>query len=258
MMKKRVFMILIVVLLLVASISGFVFAQDSFGNYGFNSMMGQGYSNNNGFNFGSMGSMMRGFFNQSNLNENNEPYPVEDLTLEVEKFLAHYGDDLVIEDIFIFEDSDYYYSVVEKSTGKGAMELLVNPYTKAIYPEFGPNMMWNLKYGMHSGGGMMGNSYMGRGMMGNYYTSYNDSNEGIVENTISSDEAYKKAEAYLAKYYPEISLGDDDHEFYGYYTFHVMKEGQPFGMLSVNGFTGYVWYHDWHGSLIDVIENEIK
>jgi hypothetical protein len=30
------------------------------------------------------------------------------------------------------------------------MELLVNPYTKEVIPEYGPNMMWNLKYGMHN------------------------------------------------------------------------------------------------------------
>jgi hypothetical protein len=30
----------------------------------------------------------------------------------------------------------------------GAMELLVDKSSGAIFPEYGPNMMWNLKYGI--------------------------------------------------------------------------------------------------------------
>jgi hypothetical protein len=46
------------------------------------------------------------------------------------------------------------------------MEVLINRPGNRVYPEPGPNMMWNTKYGMMSGGGygrMMG---PGRGMMG--------------------------------------------------------------------------------------------
>ena len=42
--------------------------------------------------------------------------------------------------------------------------------------------------------------------------------------------------------------------FYGYYTLHTLKEGQIEGMLSVNGYTGAVWYHNWHSSFIRMRE----
>ena len=48
-----------------------------------------------------------------------------------------------------------YVQISEKSTGIGAFEMIVDKYTGSIYPEMGPNMMWNTKYGMMSGG-MMG------------------------------------------------------------------------------------------------------
>jgi len=43
---------------------------------------------------------------------------------------------------------------------------------------------------------------------------------------------------------------EDAHLFYGYYTIHVIKDGEIYGMLSVNGYDGAVWYHNWHGSHI--------
>lgn len=45
-----------------------------------------------------------------------------------------------------------YFQVNEASTGKGAFELLINKQTCSIYPEMGPNMMWNTKYGIMRGG----------------------------------------------------------------------------------------------------------
>ena len=44
--------------------------------------------------------------------------------------------------------NNFYVQVSEKSTGTDAFELLMNKYTGNIYPELGPNMMWNTKYGM--------------------------------------------------------------------------------------------------------------
>ena len=35
-----------------------------------------------------------------------------------------------------------------------------------------------------------------------------------------------------------------------------MKDGQVFGMLSVNGYSGEVWYHNWHGAFIEMEELE--
>jgi len=43
-------------------------------------------------------------------------------------------------------------------------------------------------------------------------------------------------------------------EFYGYYTMDVKKNGMVLGMLSVNAFSGQVWYHSWHGGYIGMQE----
>lgn len=170
---------------------------------------------------------------------------LEELKHDVNEYIDYYGEGLEISDIFIFEDSEYYFSIVEEETGRGAMELLANQYTGDVYPEFGPNMMWNLKYGMHNTGGMMGR----RGFNYEYNTSNNYKN-----NEITDEEAYNYGNSYLNKNESGLKLSHDFHEFYGYFTFHVDKDDKTVGMLSVNGFTGEVWYHEWHGNLVEVIE----
>lgn len=177
------------------------------------------------------GNMMRSYnYNRTSYNS-EEILDIDILTHEVEKYIENYIIDLEIADIFIFEDSEYYYSIIEKETGKGAMELLVNPYTGHVFPEYGPNMMWNLKYGMHR-----------RGV-------FSENNE------LTSEEAYNEGVEYLLKFSDGFTLTDEYHEFYGYYTFHVSGGDETTGMLSVNGFTGAVWYHDWHGELIEIVES---
>jgi hypothetical protein len=44
--------------------------------------------------------------------------------------------------------------------------------------------------------------------------------------------------------------------FYGYYTIHTLADGEIEGMLSVHGSTGQVWYHNWHGGFLQMIEGE--
>jgi len=43
---------------------------------------------------------------------------------------------------------------------------------------------------------------------------------------------------------------DEAITFPGYYTIDVARNGHPIGMLSVNAYTGAVWYHAWHGTFI--------
>jgi hypothetical protein len=63
------------------------------------------------------------------------------------KYLAGLNNpDLKIAEVMVF-DNNAYVRVIEQSTGIGAFELLVDPATLNVYPEHGPNMMWNLKYG---------------------------------------------------------------------------------------------------------------
>jgi hypothetical protein len=67
--------------------------------------------------------------------------------------------------------------------------------------------------------------------------------------------AIKVANSYLAKISQNEFAEDEAEKFYGYYTTDtVNKDGVTVGMLSVNGFTGQVWYHNWHGTFIEMKE----
>lgn len=201
------------------------------------------------------GMMNRWFgpYNGQQNNGNKQKMSIEQIKNAVEGYIQGYGGSLEISDIFVFKDTDYYVSIEEKNTGKGAMELLVNPYTGAVYPEYGPNMMWNEKYGMHGGRGygIMGPSMMrGSGWNRNYQDNY-DSKQ------IERQEAVKIGDEYVKRSIDkDFSVLNEGHEFYGYYTFHVNEGDKPVGMLSVNYYTGDVWYHDWHGQLENIIEND--
>jgi hypothetical protein len=176
---------------------------------------------------------------------------LEEMTILVEEFIAGYKNELLISDVFVFEDTETYFSIVEEDTGIGAMELLVNQYTGEVYPEYGPNMMWNTKYGMHGNGAY---GMMGSGMMSGFRSREYDLNQTLNDNNISLKSAIDFAEKYIEKYSKsDLSISGEGHEFYGYYTLHVDKEGETVGMLSVNAQSGEVWYHSWHGEVIEVL-----
>lgn len=151
-----------------------------------------------------------------------------------ENYLKRYGyEDLKIKEIMEFSNN-FYIEVIEEQTGIGAMELLLDKRSGFIFPEYGPNMMWNLKYGMHR----------------RIDITKKDINMPIVENS-----AKKIAEKYLSKKSSGEYVGDEVEKFYGYYTIHTTtKDGEISGMLSINGFTGQAWYHNWHGIFIDMKE----
>jgi hypothetical protein len=135
---------------------------------------------------------------------------------------------LKVAEVMEFSNNDYV-AVTESDSGRGAMELLVNPYSGAVSPEIGPNMMWNLKYG-------------GMRMMGTRTAS---------DNTVTLDEAKTKAQSALSAKIAGATLNDGGFSFYGYYTFDYSVNGKISGMLSVNGLTGQVMFHTWHSQFID-------
>lgn len=175
-------------------------------------------------------------------NQNLVSYNDNELKEYVSDFVKReFGSGYKPSDIFIFKDSSYYISVIETDTGRGAFEMLFDPDTREFKPEPGPNMVWNEKYGM-----------MGKNMMGLNQIFENDYNK----NQVSRKEALVYAKEYLDKNEGNIEVNEEGHEFYGYYTFHTKKDNKSYGMLSVNGRTGEVWYHDWHGELEKIIAIE--
>jgi hypothetical protein len=239
--------------------------------YGPGMMDAQGYNQNQGADcphgsgmmeeFGGHGmmggfdghGMMGGFTTSSDA----EPLSAEESLTAVEAYLAEFGnDDLVVAEIMVF-DNNAYAIVKEESTGIGAFELLIDPATRNVFPEVGPNMMWNLKYGMHAGvGGMMGGT-MGHGMMGgNGFGFSGELPDVSSEMTVTADQALELAQKYLDAHQPGVTVSDEITTFYGYYTIDLEQDGAIVAMLSVNGSSGQIFPHSWHGTFIDMLEVE--
>ena len=260
-MSKSLSIVLIVIagtfLCVLAFGTGLVVGRTTSGWAGFSpfTMMGrnfeQGYSilrdGRNRMDWGGMmgnnRNMMGGYFNESTLDA--DPLTIDQTNQLIEKYLKDLGNsDLELKEIMIF-DNNAYARIGEKSTGIGAMELLVDPVSKAVFPEFGPNMMWNLKYGHMSG-------MMGRGGMMGGYQNYPGTVDATM--TVTPEEALQTAQKYLDQEFPGYETAEDAEAFYGYYTIDIVKDGKPTGMLSVHGFSGEVFFHSWHGTFIEMYE----
>ena len=197
------------------------------GGQGDGTMGGQGGGTMGGQG-GMMGPSMMGPGMMGGWGANNpdaEQITIDEATEAVERYLAAYGQDLAVAEVMEFA-WNFYAEVEEESTGIHAMELLIDKYTGQVYPEMGPNIMWNTKYGM------MGSSYA-----------------ATTEMSITPEQAKTLALRFVDANLPGATVGETD-AFYGYYTLHTLRDGQIEGMLSVNGYKGGVWYHDWHGPFI--------
>jgi hypothetical protein len=133
--------------------------------------------------------------------------------------------DLEVEEVVQYA-WNFYAIVKEKATGRGALELLVDPRTGGVFAEPGPNMMWNTKYGHRYWSGASGAP------------------------TVDLDRAKKIAREWLATAGDGGDYELEVTEMYGYYSIHLEKDMKMVGMLGVNAWTGAVWYHAWHGEYV--------
>ena len=231
-----ILLIILVALLVIGIIAGF--------------FMGGGWMRS-----GMMNPMMGGYRNNF---ANTTPLTVPQAKAAAEKYLTNLNNsDLKITEVMIF-DQNAYLIIKEASTGNGAFELLVDPTSQIAYPEYGPNMMWNLKYGCLNMEQMMGsnNSMMGGGMMGNCDGNNATPPNVSAEMTIDPEQAIEIAQKYLDANIPGATPATDPTKFYGYYTLDFEKDDKVAGMLSVNGYSGQVFLHTWHGKFIE--ESEIQ
>jgi hypothetical protein len=182
------------------------------------------------------GGMMSGYGYTAPYTNTGTTLTINDAATIAKNYVASIGNpDLVVKQVEEYT-ANFYVQVNEKSTGNGAFELLINKYTGSIYPEMGPNMMWNTKYGMMRGG-----------ILGGIY--------GTPTTTmpVTAAQAQADAQTYLNTYLPGTTTGDVT-TFYGYYTIEVLSGGTTYGMLSINGYTGQVWVHTWHGTFIQELQ----
>ncbi|MBI5029283.1 MAG: PepSY domain-containing protein [Chloroflexi bacterium] len=192
-----------------------------FGNYGSYGMMGGrgGYGMMGGYGYGYA--------------PNATPIKIDDAIARAKQYVAAYNNpDLKLAEVEEYA-ANFYGVVVEKSTGTGAFQILIDKFNGAVYLEMGPNMMWNTKY-----------SPMG-GMMGGF-----GFNQPSGKMTVTVDQARANAEQYVKANLPNATVEKEGDTFYGYYNFDVVQNGNTYGMLSVNGYTGAVWYHTWHGNFV--------
>jgi len=157
------------------------------------------------------------------------PVTIDEAQQAVQTYLDRYGNtNLVVDEMMGFQNN-FYAIVKEKDSGTKAFEVLIDRNSGTVFPEYGPNMMWNTKYGMMRG------QYAAQPM------------------TVTADQATQDAAQWLAQNQAGATTETPD-TFYGYYTLHIQNGGKVTGMLSVNGYTGQVWYHNWHGDFVQMKE----
>jgi hypothetical protein len=202
--------------------------------------MGPGMMGGSG-SYGPGPGMMGGYGWNNGTNSNITPLTVDQAKQAAQKYIQSLNvQGLEISEVMIF-NNNAYVAVKESTTGLGAFELLVDPASQVAYPEYGPNMMWNLKYGGVNHGGMMG---------GWNYQSTTPADVS-ADMPVTKDQAIKNAQAFLDQYQPGATAANDPMQFYGYYTLDFSKDGSVVGMLSVNGYNGQVFPHTWHGTFIE-------
>jgi hypothetical protein len=138
--------------------------------------------------------------------------------------------DLTVKQIEEYTNN-FYVPVSQISNGNGAFELLINKATGIVTPEPGPNMMWNNQYTFGAG----------------FCNWFRGTTTAVP--TVTVDQAKTDAQQYLNTYLQGTTVGDVT-TFSGHYTIEALSNGTPYGMLSVNSFTGQVWYHTWHGAFV--------
>jgi hypothetical protein len=176
------------------------------------------------------GGMMGGY--RYGYAPNVTPLKLDDAVSRAQQYVAAYNN----SDLKLAEVEEYawnFYGLVkEKSTGNGAFEIIVDKYSGAVSPEMGPNMMWNTKYSPMTN------------MLGGWL------NQPPGKMTLTVEQARVSAAQYLKTYLPNATVEEKGDSFYGYYHFDALQNGKTYGMLSVNGYTGAVWFHTWHGDFI--------
>ena len=226
--------------------------------YGWNSnAYGPGGMMRNGNMMNGRGPGMMG--NGYGYNDTNLPaLTVDQANAAAEKYLGKLNNsDLKIAEVMVF-DNNAYVLVKESSTGAGAFELLVDPASQIAYPEHGPNMMWNLKYSGINHQNMMGGYGGMMGGYGNMMQGWDNSTTPDVnaKMTFTPEQAIQHAQKYLDANISGATAASDPIQFYGYYTLDFEKDGKVAGMLSVNGYSGHVFLHTWHGTFVE--ESELQ
>lgn len=216
MTRKRIALVAVIAAAMAAAITGGAWAAAR-ASQPQSGMMGGGYSQ------GMMGGagMMGGY------GLAGDGQRVESLNA-AEQRAAAFADRLGLRVGETMQFTNGFYAELSTTDGRGGTEVLIDAADGSVVVEYGPAMMWNTGYGMHAG-----------------------TAAGPIQ--VSASEAKTKAQRWLDGQRLGLSAGDAE-VFPGYYTLHTMRDGKLVGMMSVNAYTGAVWYHTWHGQFIAMSE----
>ncbi len=165
----------------------------------------------------------------------SDPVPTEDLGAEIQRYLDRQGNpDLALARLREFSRA-YQAEVVERSTGRHTFGLMVGKSTLQISPKAGPNLFWNTKYGS-----MIAEVGGGYGMLGRLLPEV-----PVGEMSLAGSEARNIAQEAVKGLDASLDLDNGAATFYGFYEFHVIRDGKLVGEMDVNGYSGQVWYKDW-------------
>lgn len=170
-----------------------------------------------------------------------QPLSLEQAEAVARQVVAQWGIPGLVPAHIMEFTNNFYVAVKDKATGQGAFEFLIDRFTAYVHPE-PQSMMWNTKYGHMRGAGRLGYG----GMMGPWYGG---PKEQSLAGLLNLDQARTQAQRFLDAQFSGTKT-DEAMTFPGYYTIDAAREGTPVGMLSVNAYTGQVWYHAWHGAFI--------
>lgn len=165
-----------------------------------------------------------------------EPIPlsVDEVKRIVGKYLVGLQiPDLAIDEVQVYE-SNTFARIVEKNTGMGAFEVLIDPWTLMVYPTPGATITWNRKY-----------------QPGPEGISVDSSREIKSSLRLSPINAIRIAQAYLDENLVGSIASQSAYPFYGYYSIEITQGDLIIGKVDVNGETGEVYPQLNQGALIE-------
>ncbi len=171
------------------------------------------------------GMMGKGRFFQDPAQQ-GERISIDEAFEAAQEYVSGIDENLRVVEVMEFSQN-FYAVVLETDTDRGAVELLIDPQTASVGLEIGPTRMWNTKYG-----------HMRMRV------------DELTDNALTIEDAAAAAQAYLDAEINGAVVEADGIDFYGYYSFDYKIDNEVAGMLSVNGTSGQVWLHTWHGTFI--------
>lgn len=183
-------------------------------------MMGNGGMMNGWSTNDYMWGMMSGSGMMRPIDRSAQPISLTQAREQLNTYLADCENGATIAEVVPF--ASYYYARLTDADGANLTEVLVDRYSGNVYPEPGPNMMWNTRSGMYGGSGA---------------TQYDAAS------------ATQYATAFLATYDSDAEvLGTQPFPSYYTISFGDHEDDHIEGLLSVNASTGDIWVHTWIGA----------